>query len=389
MRHFNIKGKKIALIDADLIDGGTRHPNLALMKISTYYKKLGNDVELVTSYFGLEEYDVISISCVFSFTEVPNFIYKYGKQKNGPKKGYQIGGTGFFPVDGGPDLPYEIEHEMPDYSLYDDYVQEKISNGGNRAKYSDYLDYSIGFATRGCFRKCEFCVNRKYDRVFTHSPLSEFVVEDRPKIYLWDDNIMASSEFSKIINKLNNTGKRFQFRQGLDIRLMTESKAKKLAEVKYSGDYIFAFDHIEDKELIIKKLEIWKKYCRKTTKLYVLTGYDSQDEVDIENTFERIKVLMEYGCLPYIMRYEDYLNSEYKSLYIQLARWCNQTAIFKKMSFRQFCIANQKYVKTEGYLCSSYKAMLGFEERFPEVADKYFDLRFEELNKFRRSNDEK
>ena len=29
---------KIGIIDADLLDNGTRHPNLALMKISGYYK---------------------------------------------------------------------------------------------------------------------------------------------------------------------------------------------------------------------------------------------------------------------------------------------------------------------------------------------------------------
>lgn len=29
----------IGIIDADFLDNGTRHPNLALMKISGYYKK--------------------------------------------------------------------------------------------------------------------------------------------------------------------------------------------------------------------------------------------------------------------------------------------------------------------------------------------------------------
>lgn len=33
--------EKIGLIDADLLDNGTRHPNLALMKIAGYYKDTG------------------------------------------------------------------------------------------------------------------------------------------------------------------------------------------------------------------------------------------------------------------------------------------------------------------------------------------------------------
>jgi hypothetical protein len=88
----------------------------------------------------------------------------------------------------------------------------------------------------------------------------------------------------------------------MDIRLMTEEKAELISQVKYNGDFIFAFDFIEEKELIEKKLKLWKKYCKKTTKLFVLTAYQSQDCVDIRNTFERIKILMEYGCLVYIMR---------------------------------------------------------------------------------------
>jgi hypothetical protein len=68
----------------------------------------------------------------------------------------------------------------------------------------------------------------------------------------------------------------------------------------------------------------------KTTKLYVLCAYESQDVLDIINTFERIKILMKYGCLPYIMRYEKYKNCEFQSLYTQLARWCNQPQFFKK-----------------------------------------------------------
>ena len=67
---------------------------------------------------------------------------------------------------------------------------------------------------------------------------------------------MASPHFNAILDELIATNKPFQFRQGLDMRLMTHAKAEKLASVKYYGDYIFAFDHIEDRELISSKLKI-------------------------------------------------------------------------------------------------------------------------------------
>ena len=49
----------------------------------------------------------------------------------------------------------------------------------------------------------------------------------------------------------------------------------------------------------------------------------------------------------------------------------------KKKSFRQYCQANQEYHKTEGTLCSAMKAMIEFENKFPDIAAKYFDLRFD------------
>lgn len=364
---------KIGIIDADLIDNGTRHPNLALMKLSAYNKKLGYQVDLLEDYDHIPEYDQVYISKVFTFTEVPKNLRDY--------KNITIGGTGFF-KDGGGDLDDEIEHHMPDYHLYDDFIHRQLAKGVPRKRYADYLDYSIGFTTRGCFRKCEFCVNKKYDRAFKHSPIKEFLDPTRKYIYLWDDNFLAYNGWEQILDELEDTDKRFQFRQGLDIRLMTERGAQRLSKVKYHGDYIFSFDNIEEKELIKKQLILWKKYCSKTTKLFLLTAFGSQDEINIAETFERIKILMEFGCLPYIMRYEDYKNSNFRGMYIQMARWCNQPQFFKKKSFRQFCEANQDYHKNPDTQCASYRAMLDFEKKYPDIAKKYFDLRYEDIKKY-------
>lgn len=366
----------IGIIDADLIDNGTRHPNLALMKISGYQKSKGHDVKLLVGYSDIDKYDVIYISKVFTFTSVPTGIENISN--------VIIGGTGFF-EDGGENLPDEIEHHMPDYELYIDYANGEINRGRNRSAVSDYLDYSIGFTTRGCFRKCSFCVNKKYNSAFIHSPVNEFVDSSRPYIYLWDDNFLSFNGWEPILDDLEATGKPFQFRQGLDVRLMTDRKAKRLSKTRYHGDFIFAFDHLEEKELIEEKLKLWRRYSSKTTKLYVLCAYKSQDELDIVDTFERIKILMKYGCLPYIMRYESYKDSLWRTLYIQIARWCNQPQFFKKKSFRQFCEANQYYHKNGDTTCSAYQSMLDFEKAYPDIAKNYFDLRFDEENQYGRS----
>ena len=368
-------GLRIGIIDADLVDHGTRHPNLALLKISAYCKALGHTVELMLDYSGVESYDAVFLSCVFSFTQIDEEILDL------PNVYY--GGTGIYP-DGGEDLPYEIEHMRPDYTLYSPYVERELALGRRRNVLSDYLDYSIGFTTRGCFRKCSFCVNKKYDRVHFHAHVNEFYDPSRPYIYLWDDNFLAFSHWRDVLDELKATGRPFQFRQGLDVRLMTSEKAEVLSRCRYHGDFIFAFDHVKDRELIERKLLLWRTWTDKGTRLYVLSGYDSQDERDIESVFLRISVLMKYDCLPYIMRYESYKGSKWRALYVNIARWCNQPQFFKKKSFREFCEANQAYHKNKTTMCSAYKAMCDFESEFPAIASKYFDLRFEEVSVLKR-----
>lgn len=100
------------------------------------------------------------------------------------------GGTGFF-YDKAPKLPEEIEHHMPDYHLYDNWVEQQLNKGLPRVEFKYYLDYSIGFLTRGCFRQCEFCVNRNYRKAELHSPLDEFYDPERKKICMLDDNFLS------------------------------------------------------------------------------------------------------------------------------------------------------------------------------------------------------
>ena len=64
----------IGLVDADLIDGGTRHPNLTLMKIAGFLNDNGVRCELIWKKDpGLEKYAVIYMSKVFTFTQEPSF----------------------------------------------------------------------------------------------------------------------------------------------------------------------------------------------------------------------------------------------------------------------------------------------------------------------------
>ena len=386
---------RIAIIDADLV-GKKKHrfPNLACMKLSGYYKDKGYEVELKLDYDNIDEYDKVFISKVFVQTEIPNepkdkseknenTVLEWYKDNEFLKKpNIEYGGTGFY-YDKAPALPEEIEHHMPDYHLYDDWVNTRLSEGGKRLDFKYYLDYSIGFVTRKCFRQCAFCVNRNFKGVEIHSPLKEFYDPSRKKICLLDDNFLGCKDWKRILEELQSTGKPFQFKQGLDERILTDEKCEMLFKSKYDGDYIFAFDNIEDKELIEKKLQLIRKYSKSECKFYCFCGFDRKgiyDEAfwkqDLYDVFERISILMKYNCIPYIMRHENWVHSPYKGTYINLVDWCNIPSLLKKKSYRECAEYRQTRCKKE---CSQMRYLKQVETDIPDLAKKYFDMKYSDF----------
>ena len=366
---------KVGIIDADLI-GKKKNtfPNLACMKISAWHKKQGNTVELILDYAAVENYDKVFVSKVFTDTPVPSGILSL--------PWVEYGGTGFF-YDKAPQLPYEIEHIMPDYHLYDEWVKTCLYKGVSGKSLQYYTDFSIGFATRGCFRKCSFCVNKNCDKSIKQNNISEWVDESRPYICLLDDNVFACPDWRDVFKELQATGKRFQFKQGCDERLLTDEKCEALfKKSKWIGDYIFAFDNYKDKELIIQKLDLLRKHTTKMCKFYCFCGYNQDADIydnefwvnDLYELFLRIEILMKYGCLSYIMRHENYNKSPFRGMYITVARWCNQPSFYKKMSFREFCITN-------GENSSAYKYSTEFEKLYPQFKS-LFDMKFENKKMF-------
>ena len=386
----------IAVIDADII-GKTKHrfPNLAIMKISSYYKKLGHNVEFVDNYnllvfMGIVQYDKIFISKVFTDTPIEKWVLQLPN--------VEYGGTGFF-YDKAPKLPYEIEHSFPDYDIYNDWVEKCIKNGAKKEEFKYYKEYSIGFLTRGCFRQCKFCVNKNYKKCETHSNIKEFYDNKRPKLCFLDDNFFANENWKQIIKEVKELNIPFQFKQGLDERLLTDNHIHEIASwKKYDGDLIFAFDNIEDKKIIEPKLkrfyELYPKYS-KQIKFYVFCGFDRNNKwdkdfwvQDICDIFERCFILAKYSALPYIMRFEKAYQSEFNGLYSTIASWCNQPSFFKKMTFRQFAINRglkkelyeqyknnpTDYLKEGHSKGSTWKYMEEFENQYPNIAKKYFDI---------------
>ena len=307
---------------------------------------------------------------MFTDTVVPEEILKMDN--------VEYGGTGFY-YDKAPKLPEAVEHIFPDYHLYDEYVKEQVRNGTDIRKFKEYTDMSIGFMTRGCIRQCKFCVNQNYTNASVHSKIEEFFDPSRKYICLLDDNIFACKDWKSIFDELIATGHKFQFKQGMDERLLTEEKCDYLFnKANYYGDYTFAFDNIKDRPIIEKKLQMIRDFTSRQCRFYLFCGFNHDNpgtysdgfwKQDIIDMFERIRILMKYKCIPYIMRYKDYELSPYRGIYVTVARWCNQVSCFKTKSFREFC-------GSCGENHSATRYLREFEKEYPDVAAEYFNMRF-------------
>ena len=442
----------IGLCDADLMDGGTRHPNLVMLKLAGFLHDNNIGFELIEeSDADTDKYELVYISKVFTFTQDPLFYQKAKEAGNLDK--FRCGGTGYYATEtkisafktlrandmnqlesddflntypnklgGRKKNGIDMARQKPYYHLYDNFVAKKVEGGKKEIFYKDYLKYSIGFLTRGCFRHCPFCVNKLEKRILPYSKLSWFIDDEkdengklvRPYIYLWDDNFLAAdpSVWRPLLHELMETGRPFQFRQGLDERIIAESEygeeiAETLSKCKYHGDYIFAFDNWSDRDKIVKALKIWKYYNKKETKFYLFCGFkitetsDSKLYTDVWEIFQRIRILMQYGCLGYIMRHEDYHNHPLNNIYVQIARWCNQPGFYRNLSFWEFCYKNQTYweehtlglqvkdkVKSyenflvdykNGYyedkkICLPLKTVLNFLEKYSEHKEELLEM---------------
>lgn len=257
---------KIALYDVD----GHNFPNLALMKLSAYWKAQGEDVEF---WRPDREYEVAYISKVFTYSKDPdiqNAVIEYR------------GGSGYNLVNR---LPYEIEHTTPDYSLYPRY------------------DFALGFLTRGCPRRNHtFCITPKKDgcQSIKTADLSEFWTGQR-EIVLLDQNILASRDRLDLLGQLAESGARVDFRGGLDARFLNGEVIDALRRIKVTG-YYFAWD--DPRENLLPKFELFQAAGvagNDRTTVYVLTNYWSTTEEDLE----RIYKLRALGYIPYVMIYDE------------------------------------------------------------------------------------
>lgn len=315
--------KRIGLIDID----GHNFPNIPLMKISAWHKKQGDIVEWYDPWIGfVEEYDKVYASKVFSFT--PDYEHPiYAKEVERGGSGYCINlvdGKEVYDKSKDKNLPYEIEHIYPDYSIYPEQTK----------------DTAYGFLTRGCPRGCGFCHVKAKEGLRSRkvADLNEFW-NGQKNIVLCDPNILACPEHMDLLMQLKESNARVNFNQGLDIRLVNDRNLEIIKTVKLEAIH-FAFDRWQDKDLIEPKL---RKFAEKTgfdrgkgkVMVYILTNFDTTLEQDLY----RIQLCRELNFSPYPMIYDK---AHCDLVYKKLQRWCNNSLFWRFKTFDDY-LKNEKY----------------------------------------------
>lgn len=255
--------KKIRLIPLNC-----KIPNLALLKLSAWHKSEGDQVSLDEP-----DPDIVYISSPFQFA---NKHIDYSLMFPGAKIEY--GGYGFNENQ----LPYEIEHIMPDYSLYPS------------------MDYSLGYTTRGCIRNCKKppCIVPKMEgQLRRNSPVEEFHDPLHKKVMLLDNNILADESwfFRNATYIIDNKLKLIE--HGFDIRFVNDEIAKLIAEIKFEKQIHFAFDSFDYTGMINKGICFLK---HAGIKPYRLMFYLYEKD-DLENLIKRFETIIAFGCDPFVM----------------------------------------------------------------------------------------
>lgn len=277
------------------IDG--KLPNLALMKLSHWYRARGDEIHFSKSvepemFEGY--YDKVYGSAIFSYSEerVARLVYNF--------PGAIVGGT-YSPLLTNTTVEREIgepEYEHYDYSIYPNF------------------EASIGFTQRGCRLKCGFCVVPKKEG----KPRSINTIADiwrgdpYPKhLHLLDNDFFGQprEQWQARLQEVREGGFKICLNQGINIRLIDQEAAEALASIPYYDDAFkvkrlyTAWDNLKDEKIFMRGVETLERagIPPRNLLVYMLIGWDKSETW--ERVFYRFERMTALGIRPYPMIYGD------------------------------------------------------------------------------------
>ena len=211
-------------------------------------------------------------------------------------------------------MPKHIHHSFPFVKVH----QGRYPRAENLLPSYDLLNTvdkwkdwnkSILFTTRGCIRKCPFCVVPRIEGGLKGPMVSALplIHPDHKEVVIWDNDFLVSPFAREILIELRDGGYKAEFNQGLDARLMTEEFAGLIADIR-SNTIHMAYDWPWEGPYIDKAIDFLGRagYRKKNLIFYVLHNfYDEQHKRGdtSEDLLHRLQDLMEWGASAYPMRY--------------------------------------------------------------------------------------
>ena len=285
-----------------LVDVDSKIPNLALLKLSSYWKSTGADVG-----FDVEDPDLVIISVIYK----KNLEMALEIAKSYGDTPVDLGGTGYSLTK---KLQDEIEYIMPDYDLYPS-------------------TYSQGFSTRGCVRDCSFCiVNEKEGAFRRNQHPSEFYDDRFDTIWFMDNNWIADKEW---FMETSSWAMDFDLKIlecGFDIRLLDDDIIKRISEMNFPKGIHFAFDNSNLKEIVKEKCQMMKDAginIRRDVIFYVYC----HNPAHVTDAVRRCNILKKIGTMPFVMYNIDATRTPRVK---RLQHWANRRQWFWSCKFEEF-----------------------------------------------------
>ena len=276
------------------IDG--KLPNLALMKLSYFHRRIGDDIyftKAVERDMLEQDYKQVYGSAIFSFSadRVAKFKQEFPQAI--------VGGTHDITDNRTVEQLLDVEeYENYDYSIYPKF------------------DASIGFSQRGCRLKCGFCVVPKKEGKprSVNTIASIWRGDPYPKhIHLLDNDFFGQprEQWEARIDEIRSGGFKVCLNQGINIRMIDDESAKALASIPYYDDgfkvrrLYTAWDNIGDGDRFFKGVDTLERHGIPPRNLlvYMLVGYDKKETW--ERLFYRFNKMSEREIRPYPMIYGD------------------------------------------------------------------------------------
>lgn len=293
-----------------LINVDSKLPNLALMKLSAYHKAKGDKVG-----FNISDPNIVYASVIFTknkhHTDGLKFYY--------PNAEIHVGGPGV----NGVSLPKPVHITMPDYTLF------------------PKMDFNLGFASRGCNRKCKFCMVWINEGKFKRDQhIKDFHKKDFRKVVLLDNNILFDKEWFFIqTDYLLENNLSVDFNQGLDIRLLDDDIAKRIRELNFIDQVRFAWDALDYSDKVYSGIELLKSHgidLKHKVTFYVLIDMDT----NIEQDYFRVNTLRNLECNCFVMPYKQIFSDQPESLgnkHIKdMVRYCNRKWVYWAIPFSEY-----------------------------------------------------